>query len=278
MLIDAPARQSKRERAMSPYVVEFETQGSIGIIRLNRPEAGNTVNEAVIERLEAIIEQLDSNQNISVLILTGASSNTFCAGGDFKYFATLNTRERGLEMSRRMQAILNRFWSGPQVVIAAINGKALGGGCEVLTACHFRIAARTATFAFVQAANGITTGWGGGARLFHLLGRSAALRLLLTAETIDATEAQRIGFINTLTEPDGVMNAALDLAKRICRNSRKSLRAFLELADLNYLGERDKAIDRETEIFADRWIGDEFQQVMAEFHNSRASRKDDQNR
>ncbi|HKG98014.1 MAG TPA: enoyl-CoA hydratase/isomerase family protein [Pyrinomonadaceae bacterium] len=256
---------------MSTNVVEFQSEDSIAIIRLNRPEAGNAINEAAIEALETIIRRLDSDTQIRVVIMTGAESNTFCAGGDFKYFLSLDTREKGLLMSRRMQAALNRLWSGPQVFIAAINGKALGGGCELLTACHFRIASERATFAFVQAANGITTGWGGGVRLFHLVGRSEALRLLLTAEPIDAIEASRIGFVNRIAKPDEVMPVALDLARRICKNSRASIQAFLEMARLIYEGDPEAAVRYETESFADRWLADEFRKVMNDFHNSRTS-------
>jgi enoyl-CoA hydratase/carnithine racemase len=255
---------------MSTNEVEFETQDSIAIIRLNRPDAGNSINEAAIEALEAILERLDSDASICVVIVTGAGSNTFCAGGDFRYFTTLDTRERGLEMSRRMQAVLNRLWSGPQVVIAAINGKALGGGCELLTACHFRIASQAATFRFVQAANAITTGWGGGARLFHLVGHSEALKLLLTAELIDASEALRVGFVNTVAKPDEVMRAALDLATTICKNSRASIKAFLEMARLVYEGDIKAAVKFETESFADLWVADEFRQVINDFHLARA--------
>ena len=255
---------------MSTNVVEFESEDSIAIIRLNRVEAGNAINEAAIEALEAIISRLDSDTHISVVIVTGAGANTFCAGGDFKYFLSLDTREKGLQMSRRMQTMLNRLWSGPQVFIAAINGKAIGGGCELLTACHFRIASERATFAFVQAANGITTGWGGGIRLFHLVGRSEALRLLLTAEPVDAMEALRIGFVNRVAKPDEVMQTALDLASRICKNSRASIKAFLELARLIYEGDPQAAVRHETESFGDRWIADEFRQVMNDFHDSRS--------
>jgi enoyl-CoA hydratase/carnithine racemase len=259
---------------MLESAVEYDLTEQIGIIRLNRPEAGNTVNETVMQRLESILQEVESDSGLRALILTGAGDKTFCAGGDFRYFATLDARHKGLEMSVRMQKILNRLWAGRLPVIAAINGKALGGGCEVLTACHFRVAAPTATFAFVQAANAITTGWGGALRLFHLVGRSQALRLLLTAEPIDASEAMRIGFVNTVASSDQVMNVALDLAGSISRNSRDSVRGFLEIAEMLYAGDVDRAIKRETEIFADRWVSDEFRRVVKGFHDTRSGRQE----
>src|ERR1700730_11411863 len=145
---------------LSNNVVAFEAASDIGVIRLNRPGVHNALNELAIEALEAVLERVETDPQIRALIITGTGSKTFCAGGDLQYFDTLDTREKGIEMSRRMQALLDRLWSGRKVVIAAINGQALGGGCEILTACHFRIAASTASFAYLQAANGLITGWG----------------------------------------------------------------------------------------------------------------------
>ncbi len=178
---------------MPNQVVEFDTRGRVATIRLNRPAVHNAIDEAVMRGLEEIIDELERAADTTVIVLTARGTESFCSGGDIKYFATLDTREKVVAMSIRMQRILNRLSSGPRAVIAAINGRALGGGCEILTACHFRIAASTATFRFVQAANGITTGWGGGARLFQLVGRANALSLLLTADPFDAPHALRIG-------------------------------------------------------------------------------------
>ncbi len=132
-------------------VVEFERHDAIALLRINRPEIHNAVNEAVMEHLENVQEEIYSDSSIRIIILTSAGRESFCSGGDLKHFASLKTREDALNMSRRMQAILNKFWQGDRVVIAAVNGKALGGGCEILTASHFRIAAEHATFSFRQA-------------------------------------------------------------------------------------------------------------------------------
>lgn len=176
-------------------------------------------------------------------------------------------------MSRRVQALLDRLWSGKKVVIAAINGQALGGGCEILTACHFRIASSTANFAYLQAANGLITGWGGGAWLFHLVGRSQALRLLLTSERIDAAEALRIGLIDSVAQPEQLHAAVFDLAQRISRHPPDVITAILELATLHYKGEVDRAVECETELFADRWTSDEFRRALADYQKNRSLRK-----
>lgn len=256
----------------SNNVVVFESEDGIGIIQLNRPEVHNAVNESVIEALETTLDEVDADDAVRALIITGAGPTTFCAGGDLQYFATLDTREKGLEMSQRMQVLLNRLWSGSKPVIAAINGQALGGGCEILTACHFRIAASTASFAYRQSHNGLITGWGGGARLFHLVGRTWALRLLLTGDRIDTPEALRIGLIDDVAEPEDLRAAAFAYAKKISRYSPGVASAILELARLHYRCDVDTAVQRETQLFGDRWTSDEFRDAINGFQINRSAK------
>lgn len=259
---------------MNLDVVTYEVSNAISIARLNRPDTRNAINERAIELLEAIADRIETDPAIRALIITGAGTRSFCAGGDLQYFATLDTREKGLEMSRRMQSLLDRFWSGSKPVIAAVNGTARGGGCELLTACHFRIAASNASFAYVQATKGVITGWGGGARLFHLVGRSHALRLLLTAEPIDAAEALRIGLIDQIEEPQDLQAAVLAFAEKISRHPPDVIAAMLELARLHYNCDIPKSIERETELFGDRWTSDEFRNALKDFQDKRLIRDD----
>ena len=260
------------DESFSEDVVAFEATDAIGIVRLNRPKAHNAINEPVMDVLESVFDRVEADPQLRALIITGTKEKSFCAGGDLHYFATLDTREKGIEMSRRVQKLLDRLWSGHKPVIAAINGQALGGGCEIMTACHFRIAASTANFSYRQAANGLITGWGGGARLFHLVGRTQALKLLLTGETIDATTAQQIGLIDQIVEPRNLLEAAQAFAKRISRHSPGVVAAILELAKLHYQCDIDKAIERETELFGDRWTSDEFKQAIKAFQDKRLIR------
>jgi len=248
--------------------IRFERRREIGIIVLNRPEVHNAVNAAVMDRLESLLGQLEDD--LRVLILTGAGSETFSAGGDLGYFATLTNRRQCLGMSRRMQAIMRRLEDGPQVVIAALNGNALGGGCEIVTACHLRIAASTARFSFRQAGMGVVTGWGGGVRLFRLVGRATALRLLLTAETIDAAEALRIGLVDRVTAPEKLMDEALALASEITAHPADAIRAFLELARTIAQAGPDAAVETETRLFGQCWVGDGFRRRLADWEKRRS--------
>ena len=134
------------------------------LITLNRPEVHNAIDDQAMAELEEVLDFIEGNPDLKAIIITGAGHKTFCAGGDIRYFATLNTREACVAMSQRMQAILTRLYKGERPVIAAVNGQALGGGCEILTATHIRYCVPTARFAFRQAPNGIITGWGGGER------------------------------------------------------------------------------------------------------------------
>jgi enoyl-CoA hydratase/carnithine racemase len=257
---------------MTDETVRFEEYEGCAVFQINRPEVHNAVNDDVMGRLEEIQEMLSDRPDILVVILTGTGKKTFCAGGDIKYFSTLKTQDDALAMSLRMQAILNSFKSGNQVVIAAVNGNALGGGCEILTACHYRIAEKHAKFSFRQAANGIITGWGGGVRLFNQIARSDALRLLTTSTTINAQEALAIRFVNQVVPSSKAMETALDLAAQINRSSPSAVRAFLQILHEVDKGDFDAAVELETERFGDLWISDEFKHWLNSFLNNNSQK------
>ena len=254
---------------MSTDVVTFEDERAVGILRLNRPEVHNVVDDRVMTALAHVLDHVEDRPDLRCLILTGAGDVTFSAGGDLHYFDTLRTRDAGLGMSERMQALLNRLWQGPRPVIAAVNGQALGGGCELMTACHLRVAADHAVFSYRQAANGLTTGWGGGQRLFRLVGPSHALRLLLTAETIGASEALRIGLVNEVVPRMDLLAEARRLAHTIANNSAPAVDAFLRLARYP----DDSAFAHyETDCFGEAWDSDDFKHALENFRRRRAPR------
>lgn len=238
--------------------VELEHRGAVAVLRLCRPQVHNVVRMATIQGLEDLLAHLDGTPEVRVLVLTGQGDRTFCAGSDLQELSELVDRPKGLEMSPRMHRILDRLDRGPQVVLGAINGSAYGGGCELMTACHLRLAASTARFSFRQAALGLTTGWGGGLRLFRLVGRSAALRLLLTADTITAPQALDLGLVDFLLPQEEVLSAALSLGQRIADNQPTSLRGFLALAEAAAGQSRESAEAVERQLFAERWHGETF--------------------
>jgi len=246
-------------------LIELEFKENIAILRFNRPEVHNSINDKAMGQFENHLDKIEADSKIRTIILTGAGSKTFCAGGDLRYFESLKTYDECLGMSKRMQAILERLIYGKKVVIGAANGQVLGGGCEVLTACHFRIAASHTVFSLRQAPNGIITGWGGGKRLYQQIGRAAALRLLLTGDTIDVDEAMRIGFIDSSVEPGDLMQSAIDLANKINKNAQVSIEVFLKLAEMMEFDDRESVVKYETESFAKLLIGDYFREVVKKF-------------
>lgn len=245
--------------------IEMETRGRTAIITINRPEVHNAINDKAIAGLEDALDKVEKNRDIGSMILTGKGKDAFCSGGDLGYFKSLTSRDLAAQMSKRMESILDRFSGSGFVSIAALNGLALGGGCELVTACHFRIASSAASFSFRQAANGITTGWGGGFRLLNLLGRSTGLRLLLTSEKIDAAEALRIGFIDEVVEPDTLLDASLEMAESINQHDSRVVSAFLKMSGLIDNGEIEPAKSFESEAFLDLFASPEFRKFLEQF-------------
>ncbi|MFZ0389571.1 MAG: enoyl-CoA hydratase/isomerase family protein [Calditrichia bacterium] len=249
---------------MNNVTIIYGEQEQTALLTLNRPQVHNAVNEAMMQRFEEVITMLNNKPHIRAVILTGAGEESFCSGGDLKYFATFTTREQALQMSRRMRRILDGLSRG-RILIGAANGRALGGGCEILSACHFRLAAQHAAFSFRQAANGLITGWGGGVRLLRLLSRTNALNLLLTGRTIDAFQAAEIGFIDEVTSPDELNSAARKLAADCLRNAAPAVRGFLELEREYQLKGREAAEKLEEKLFGDLWMGPDFREWLSGF-------------
>lgn len=237
--------------------VLLEKNGAVAVVRLNRPEVHNAVDAAVIEGLEDAVDSIEDDPEVRAVVLTGAGERTFCAGGDLAYFEHLPTGGDAVAMSRRVQAVLGRLEDGPRPVIAALAGDVLGGGCEIALACHLRIAGEGVRFSFRPAELGIVTGWGGGRRLFRLVGRSAALRLFLLAETVPSDEALRLGLVDRVVPRGLVVEKAVAWGDRIADVSPASVRAFLEL-DRTLRNRPHEAAEVETRLFGELWDGEDF--------------------
>lgn len=251
--------------SMNDTELLFNEHHGIPVLTLNRPAVHNAVNEALMSQWEKTMDMLEARDHVPALVLTGAGEKSFCAGGDLRYFDSLKGRDAGKAMSLRMQALLNRLYKASFPVIAAINGDAYGGGCEVITACHLRIAAGRSRFAFRQAINGVITGWGGGTRLLTQVSRIHAIQLLLTSDRVDAQTALQWGLVHQVVAEEDLMTTALGLARSIAGNSRFSVAAFLELSrTLDEQGEA-AAVALETERFADSWVSEDFAKVLARF-------------
>jgi len=192
----------------------FAVQDRIATITINRPDKLNALNDATVAELDAAIGSVLARDDIGGAILTGAGTRAFVAGADIAELATQGPFD-GRARALRGQAALSRIERSPKAVIAAVNGFALGGGCELAMACHIRIASEHAQFALPEVTLGIGPGYGGTQRLPRLVGKGRALQLILTGERIDAQEAFRIGLVNKVTAPDELLATAEAMLRQI---------------------------------------------------------------
>lgn len=170
-------------------------ENRILIATINRPDKLNALNKTVFNDLEALLTEIEENQEIRVVIITGSGQKAFVAGADISEFSGLIGKE-GMDLARRGQDIFARIENASKPIIAAVNGFALGGGCELAMACHFRIASANAKFGQPEVNLGLIPGYGGTQRLVQLIGKGRALELLLTGNMIDAATALQYGLIN----------------------------------------------------------------------------------
>lgn len=187
-----------------------ELNDRILTIRINRPDKMNALNKTVISELGEVVSEIYDNKDIRGAILTGSGSKAFVAGADISEFLGLS-QEEGQALSKKGSDIFFRIENSPKPIIAAVNGFALGGGCELAMACHFRIGTTTARFGQPEVNLGLIPGYGGTQRLTHLIGKGKAMELMLTGAMIDAQEAHRLGLINHVTEPDDLLKKATEL-------------------------------------------------------------------
>ncbi|AJQ26504.1 short-chain-enoyl-CoA hydratase [Pelosinus fermentans] len=234
---------------MSQYTnLLFEVKDSIGMITLHRPKALNALNTELLQELSNLLDRIKEDTSIGIVIITGSGEKAFVAGADIAEMQTLTAIE-GRNFGKIGQEVFNKLESLPQPVIAAINGFALGGGCELAMACDIRIASEKAKFGQPEVSLGITPGFGGTQRLPRLVGKGRAKELIYTGDIIDAGEAYRIGLVNKVAAPDELMNVAKAMAEKIL--SRASVAVQLSKAAVNEGLNMDLAsgIAYEAEVF-----------------------------
>jgi enoyl-CoA hydratase len=192
----------------------FDVRDRVATITVNRPDKLNALNDATIGELERAIDEAVERDDVGGVLLTGAGSKAFVAGADIAELAEqgpLDGRQRALDGQR----VFTKFERSPKPVIAAVNGYALGGGCELALACHLRLASESARFGLPEVKLGICPGYGGTQRLARLIGKGRALQLILTAEMIDAAEAYRIGLVNRVVPAAELSGAAEGMLRQM---------------------------------------------------------------
>lgn len=202
--------------------VEVTKQGNIGIITMNRPEALNALSSAVFADLTKALDQVEHDDDVYVVVITGAG-RAFVAGADIGEMANMNVEE-GLAFSELGNGLLMRVDMFPKPTIAAVNGFALGGGCELSLACDIRIASEKAKFGQPEVGLGIIPGFGGTQRMARIIGTGPAMELIFTADTIDAKQAEKIGMVNHVVPAEELMDTAIAMAEKIASKAQVAIR------------------------------------------------------
>lgn len=225
---------------MNYKTIKFDTKEAIGKVTITRPEALNALNSEVLEELDALIEEIKKDKNLRVLILTG-EGRSFVAGADIKEMSELNAVEardfskKGIEVFRKIESL-------PIPVIAAVNGFALGGGCELAMSCDIRIASEKALFGQPEVGLGLIPGFGGSQRLQRLVGQGWAKYLIYSAENIKADKALEIGLVQDVVEVDKLEERVNELANKIASQAPVAVRLSKEIINTGAQTDIDSAL------------------------------------
>ena len=206
----------------------FEVNNNIGKVTINRPDKLNALNNKTLEELNVLFEYIQNSESISVVIITGAGEKAFVAGADIKELAILNSKS-GSEFSQIGQSVFNKIENLNKPVIAAVNGFALGGGCELALACHIRLASENAKFGQPEVNLGIIPGYGGTQRLTRLIGKGLATEYILTGDMILAKDALQIGLVNKVFATEELIGEAEKLAEKIISKGKTAISASLKV-------------------------------------------------
>ncbi|MBI5473131.1 MAG: enoyl-CoA hydratase/isomerase family protein [Ignavibacteriae bacterium] len=209
----------------------FDQNDRIATVTINRPDKLNALNAQAKSELRELFTQLKTDDAISVVILTGAGEKAFVAGTDIKELTVLNS-ETGKDFSAKGQEVFDLIENLGKPVIAAVNGYALGGGCELALACHIRIASENAKFGQPEVNLGIIPGYGGTQRLARLIGRGRAMEMILSGNQIDAQEALRIGLVNKVVPQAELLATATSMAQLIASKGQVAIRMALKAVNM----------------------------------------------
>ena len=200
-------------------------------ITINRPDKLNALNKTVIAELGEVVSEIYENKDIKSAILTGAGPKAFVAGADISEFLGLS-KEQGQALAKKGGDIFFRIAASPKPIVAAVNGFALGGGCELAMACHFRLCNPTARFGQPEVNLGLIPGYGGTQRLTQLVGKGKALELMLTGRMVEAAEALQLGLVNYITEPDELLTKTREILSVINQKAPIAIAHIIGCANL----------------------------------------------
>ena len=233
--------------ALETEFIKYEEEGMIAVLTINRPKALNALNSKVLDELDKTLDSIDLNK-IRCLIVTGEGEKSFVAGADIGEMSSL-TKEQGKAFGKKGNDVFRKLETFPIPVIAAINGFALGGGCEISMSCDIRICSDNAVFGQPEVGLGITPGFGGTQRLARIVGPGMAKQMIYTGRNIKADEAYRIGLVNAVYPQSELLNEAKKMAETIAKQAPIAVRNAKKAINDGLQVDMEKAIEIEEELF-----------------------------
>ena len=248
--------------------LSLSTGGAVATLVISRPEALNVLNSETLDELRRAIAHLAADESVRGVILTGAGQRVFVAGADIREMSAFSPLQAH-DFSQKIKAVFRGIERIGKPVVAGINGVALGGGCELAMACHFRIAVRAARIGLPEVKLGLIAGGGGTLRLERLVGRSRALEMLLTGEPVGAEEALSLGLVNRVVEPEDLLPQCLRLLERILGNAPLAVRYSLQAVCCGSELPAGEAEFLESTLFAECFASEDMKEGMGAFLEKR---------
>ena len=247
--------------------IQYEVQGNVAVLTIDRPKALNALNSAVLEELDAAISAIDLDA-VRALVITGSGDKSFVAGADIGEMSTL-TKAEGEAFGKKGNDVFRKIETLPIPVIAAVNGFALGGGNELAMSCDIRICSDNAVFGQPEVGLGITPGFGGTQRLARLVSPGMAKQLIYSGRNIKADEAKRIGLVNAVYEPAELMGKAMEMAAMMLKNAPVAIGLAKQSINEGYDLDADGAIALENKLFGKCFATADQKEGMDAFLNKR---------
>lgn len=243
------------------------TENGVLYITINRPDKLNALTKQTVQEIGEAVSSGIETAAVKAMIITGAGPKAFVAGADIAEFVGLSV-EQGKGLAKAGHDVFNKIENSPKPVIAAVNGFALGGGCELSMACHIRVASNNAKFGQPEVNLGLIAGYGGTQRLIQYIGKAKALELHMTADMIGAEEAHRLGLVNYVTTPEELISKCLELIEKIKSKSPMAIGGVIKSVNA-YYAEGVDGFDKEIEEFGRCFASEDFKEGTAAFIEKR---------
>ncbi|MFN8265600.1 MAG: enoyl-CoA hydratase-related protein [Chitinophagaceae bacterium] len=246
----------------------IQIEDGICVITINRPDKLNALNKTVIQELSIALDDVYTNPSVSGAIITGSGPKAFVAGADISEFLSLDASGGAALARKGQELVFDKIEKSPKPILAAVNGFALGGGCELAMACHFRLASDNAKFGQPEVNLGLIPGYGGTQRLAQLVGKGKAMELLMTAAMIDATEAKQLGLVNYVTTADALMEQTKQLLQVILTKGPHSISKVIAAVNACY-DESKNGFEEEIRLFGECFGTEEMKEGVSAFLEKR---------